>query len=114
MYHLIHSCLYPIHLYLSSQFIQTDLRQVAEKYNNVRFDVVWSKDKFLHPRVTGFYLNGRTQNIVLRNKTSRQVAELVRRLHDRTGGIVNMKRWPSAKTAVPSFQGTWNTAAFQK
>jgi hypothetical protein len=32
---------------------------------------------------------------------------LVKRLHDRNGNLVSMKRWASPKTTVESFQGQW-------
>lgn len=93
--------------FLSSEFVDTSLKNVAEKYSNVRFHVVHSQDKFFHPRLLGTFVNGRTQKIVLRNKTPEQVAMLIKRLHDRRGGIIGMKRWATPKSSTPSFQGKW-------
>lgn len=89
-------------------WVDTQLRQAAEKYSNVKFNIIFSKDQFLHPRLTGYYLNGRTQRIVLRNRDEKDVGMLVQRLHDRSGGVMNMKRWATPKSQTPSFQGKWS------
>eukprot|EP00461_Guttulinopsis_vulgaris_P000871 UN00871 len=89
-------------------WVNNYLKSAAEKYSNVKFNVIFSKDQFIHPRVTGYYLNGRIQRIILRNKNDKEVQEMVRRLHDRSGGMMNLKRWPAAKTETPSFQGKWS------
>lgn len=85
-------------------FIKSDLFKYAQQHNHLKIDVVNSTDLGSHPKLIGFFNNGRKQTISLRNKSPKEVLHFCETLRQRKGNELAKVRWANALSQKPSFQ----------
>lgn len=99
----------PIH----SEFIKSQLGQIAKDNAHIQFKVTKSNITAMHPKITGSYINGYSKSISLRNKTPTEILEFFARLKNSRGNAGNMVRWASALSNKPSLQGAWSAETYR-